>query len=152
VVTVSNGFAARLGLWRTPTRHLAAYSPSLPLAEERPRLTSPPRTAGEISPGFSVRSAKSNRRPQRKRLGRFCCRRYQLHQIARSASSRPRAKRFARSKSEACNTFNIYGPRMHLSDGRVVQALNGAPITIYGDGTQTRAFYYVDDLIDGFLR
>jgi UDP-glucuronate decarboxylase len=53
--------------------------------------------------------------------------------------------------------FNTYGPRMHPSDGRVVsnfivQALNGDPITIYGDGRQTRSFCYVDDLIDGFLR
>ncbi|WP_288934093.1 UDP-glucuronic acid decarboxylase family protein [Sphingomonas sp. GV3] len=53
--------------------------------------------------------------------------------------------------------FNTYGPRMHPSDGRVVSnfivsALKGEPITIYGDGTQTRSFCYVDDLIDGFLR
>ncbi len=53
--------------------------------------------------------------------------------------------------------FNTYGPRMHPSDGRVVsnfivQALNGDPITIYGDGSQTRSFCYVDDLIDGFIR
>lgn len=53
--------------------------------------------------------------------------------------------------------FNTYGPRMHPNDGRVVsnfivQALRGDPITIYGDGTQTRSFCYVDDLIDGFLR
>ncbi len=52
--------------------------------------------------------------------------------------------------------FNTYGPRMHPNDGRVVsnfivQALNNAPITLYGDGTQTRAFCYVDDLIEGFL-
>jgi UDP-glucuronate decarboxylase len=52
--------------------------------------------------------------------------------------------------------FNTYGPRMHPNDGRVVsnfivQALNNEPITLYGDGTQTRAFCYVDDLIDGFL-
>ena len=53
--------------------------------------------------------------------------------------------------------FNTYGPRMHPNDGRVVsnfivQALRGEPITIYGQGTQTRSFCYVDDLIDGFLR
>ena len=53
--------------------------------------------------------------------------------------------------------FNTYGPRMHPNDGRVVsnfivQALKGEPITIYGDGTQTRSFCYVDDLIDGFVR
>ncbi len=52
--------------------------------------------------------------------------------------------------------FNTYGPRMHPNDGRVVsnfvmQALLGQPITIYGDGSQTRAFCYVDDLIRGFL-
>ncbi|MCC0055230.1 MAG: SDR family oxidoreductase [Rhodobiaceae bacterium] len=53
--------------------------------------------------------------------------------------------------------FNTYGPHMHVDDGRVVsnfivQALRGDPITIYGDGRQTRAFCYVDDLIDGFVR
>ena len=53
--------------------------------------------------------------------------------------------------------FNTYGPRMHPNDGRVVssfivQALTGADITMFGDGTQTRSFCYVDDLIDGFLR
>jgi UDP-glucuronate decarboxylase len=53
--------------------------------------------------------------------------------------------------------FNTYGPRMHPNDGRVVsnfvmQALAGEPITIYGDGTQTRSFCYVDDLIDGLVR
>jgi len=52
--------------------------------------------------------------------------------------------------------FNTYGPRMHPNDGRVVsnfivQALNGKPITIYGDGKQTRSFCYVDDLIAAFL-
>jgi UDP-glucuronate decarboxylase len=53
--------------------------------------------------------------------------------------------------------FNTYGPRMHPNDGRVVsnfivQALKGQPVTIFGDGTQTRSFCYVDDLIDGFVR
>lgn len=53
--------------------------------------------------------------------------------------------------------FNTYGPRMDMNDGRVVsnfivQALRGDPITIYGDGTQTRSFCYVDDLIDGLIR
>jgi UDP-glucuronate decarboxylase len=53
--------------------------------------------------------------------------------------------------------FNTYGPRMHPNDGRVVsnfivQALLGRDITIYGDGTQTRAFCYVDDLIEGLVR
>src|SRR5262249_4737414 len=53
--------------------------------------------------------------------------------------------------------FNTYGPRMHEDDGRVVsnfivQALSGRPITLYGDGEQTRSFCYVDDLIDGLLR
>jgi UDP-glucuronate decarboxylase len=53
--------------------------------------------------------------------------------------------------------FNTYGPRMHPGDGRVVsnfiiQALKGEPITIYGDGRQTRSFCYVDDLVDGMLR
>jgi UDP-glucuronate decarboxylase len=53
--------------------------------------------------------------------------------------------------------FNTYGPRMLENDGRVIsnfvsQCLRGRPITIYGDGSQTRSFCYVDDLIDGFLR
>jgi UDP-glucuronate decarboxylase len=53
--------------------------------------------------------------------------------------------------------FNTYGPRMHPDDGRVVsnfivQALQGQPITLYGDGSQTRAFCYVDDLVEGILR
>ncbi|MBW2484546.1 MAG: SDR family oxidoreductase [Deltaproteobacteria bacterium] len=53
--------------------------------------------------------------------------------------------------------FNTYGPNMHPYDGRVVsnfilQALQNKPLTVYGDGTQSRSFCYVDDLIDGFLR
>lgn len=53
--------------------------------------------------------------------------------------------------------FNTYGPRMHPNDGRVVsnfvvQALKGADLTIYGDGSQSRSFCYVDDLIEGFIR
>ena len=53
--------------------------------------------------------------------------------------------------------FNTYGPRMHPEDGRVVsnfivQALRGEDITIYGDGSQTRSFCYVDDLVEGIVR
>jgi dTDP-glucose 4,6-dehydratase len=53
--------------------------------------------------------------------------------------------------------FNTYGPRLHPSDGRVIsnlmmQALRGEPLTIYGDGNQTRSFCYVDDLVEGILR
>ena len=53
--------------------------------------------------------------------------------------------------------FNTYGPRMHPNDGRVVsnfivQALKGEPVTLYGDGSQTRSFCYADDLIEGFVR
>jgi UDP-glucuronate decarboxylase len=53
--------------------------------------------------------------------------------------------------------FNTYGPRMHPNDGRVVsnfimQALKGEPITLYGDGSQTRSFCYVDDLVQGLIR
>lgn len=53
--------------------------------------------------------------------------------------------------------FNTYGPRMHQDDGRVVsnfivQALKNKPITLYGDGSQTRSFCYADDLIDGFIK
>ena len=62
-----------------------------------------------------------------------------------------------RLEIKVARIFNTYGPRMHPSDGRVVsnfivQALKGEPITIYGDGSQTRAFCYVDDLIEGFVR
>jgi UDP-glucuronate decarboxylase len=53
--------------------------------------------------------------------------------------------------------FNTYGPRMHPNDGRVVsnfivQALRGEPVTIYGDGSQTRSYCYVDDLVEAFIR
>jgi dTDP-glucose 4,6-dehydratase len=53
--------------------------------------------------------------------------------------------------------FNTYGPRMRLDDGRVIsnfmtQALRGEPLTVYGDGSQTRSLCYVDDLVDGILR
>jgi dTDP-glucose 4,6-dehydratase len=78
------------------------------------------------------------------------------------------AKRFGEAqvmayhRSRGVNThlvriFNTYGPRLHPSDGRVIsnflmQALRGEPLTIYGDGSQTRSFCYVDDLIEGILR
>jgi UDP-glucuronate decarboxylase len=60
-------------------------------------------------------------------------------------------------KIKVARIFNTYGPRMHPNDGRVVsnfivQALTGKPISIYGDGSQTRSFCYVDDLVEGFLR
>lgn len=60
-------------------------------------------------------------------------------------------------KIKVARIFNTYGPRMHPSDGRVVsnfiiQALKGQDITIYGDGSQSRSFCYVDELIDGFIR
>jgi len=56
-----------------------------------------------------------------------------------------------------CRIFNTYGPRMHPEDGRVVsnfimQALRGEPLTLYGDGQQTRSFCYVDDLVEGMMR
>jgi UDP-glucuronate decarboxylase len=62
-----------------------------------------------------------------------------------------------RLEIKVARIFNTYGPRMHPNDGRVVsnfvvQALRGEPITIYGDGSQTRSFCYVDDLIEGFVR
>ena len=78
------------------------------------------------------------------------------------------AKRFAEAlvmayhRSHRMNThlvriFNTYGPRLRASDGRVIsnfvmQALRGEPLTVYGDGSQTRSFCYVDDLIEGILR
>lgn len=62
-----------------------------------------------------------------------------------------------RLKIKVARIFNTYGPRMHPNDGRVVsnfivQSLKNSPITIYGDGSQTRAFCYVDDLVDGLIR
>jgi UDP-glucuronate decarboxylase len=62
-----------------------------------------------------------------------------------------------RLRIKVARIFNTYGPRMHPNDGRVVsnfavQALQGKPITIYGDGSQTRSFCYVSDLIDGFVK
>jgi len=65
--------------------------------------------------------------------------------------------RFHNVNTSIVRIFNTYGPRMHIDDGRVVpnfisQALNGEPLTIYGDGEQTRSFCYVDDLIDGIYR
>ena len=62
-----------------------------------------------------------------------------------------------RVRIKVMRIFNTYGPRMHPNDGRVVsnfivQALRGADITLYGDGSQTRAFCYVDDLIEGMMR
>jgi UDP-glucuronate decarboxylase len=61
------------------------------------------------------------------------------------------------TRIKVARIFNTYGPRMHPNDGRVVsnfivQALRGEDITLYGDGRQTRAFCYVDDLVDGFVR
>ncbi len=62
-----------------------------------------------------------------------------------------------RVEIKVARIFNTYGPRMHPDDGRVVsnfvtQALLGNPLTIYGDGSQTRSFCYVDDMVDGFIR
>jgi UDP-glucuronate decarboxylase len=60
-------------------------------------------------------------------------------------------------KIKVARIFNTYGPRMHPNDGRVVsnfilQALRGEPITIYGNGCQTRSFCYVDDMVDGLIK
>lgn len=65
--------------------------------------------------------------------------------------------RFHKMDTKIVRIFNTYGPRMRLNDGRVVpafigQALRGEPLTIFGDGSQTRSFCYVSDLIDGIFR
>jgi dTDP-glucose 4,6-dehydratase len=65
--------------------------------------------------------------------------------------------RYHRLDTRIVRIFNTYGPRMRLRDGRVVsnfivQALRGEPLTMYGDGSQTRSFCYVDDLIEGIVR
>jgi len=62
-----------------------------------------------------------------------------------------------RVRIKVARIFNTYGPRMHPEDGRVVsnfimQALGGQPLTIFGEGSQTRAFCYVDDLVEGLIR
>jgi UDP-glucuronate decarboxylase len=62
-----------------------------------------------------------------------------------------------RLKIKVLRIFNTYGPRMHPNDGRVVsnfivQALRGEPLTVFGDGSQTRSFCYVDDMVDAFVR
>ena len=62
-----------------------------------------------------------------------------------------------RLRIKVARIFNTYGPRMHPNDGRVVsnfvvQALKGEPLTVYGEGQQTRSFCYVDDLVDGLMR
>jgi len=59
-------------------------------------------------------------------------------------------------RTNIARIFNTYGPRMALNDGRVVpafidQALKGAPLTVFGDGSQTRSFCYVSDLVEGLL-
>ena len=66
-------------------------------------------------------------------------------------------RRQHKTRIKVVRIFNTYGPRMHPNDGRVVsnfivQALQNEDITVYGDGMQTRAFCYVDDLVDGFVR
>ena len=66
-------------------------------------------------------------------------------------------QRFHGLDTRIVRIFNTYGPRMRLDDGRVVpnfirQAINGEPLTIYGDGSQTRSFCFVDDLINGIYR
>ena len=60
-------------------------------------------------------------------------------------------------RTNIARIFNTYGPRMALNDGRVVpafidQALRGVPLTVFGDGSQTRSFCYVSDLVEGLLR
>ena len=65
--------------------------------------------------------------------------------------------RFHQVDTRIIRIFNTYGPRMLIDDGRVVpnfitQAINGEPLTIYGDGEQTRSFCYIDDLIEGVYR
>ena len=66
-------------------------------------------------------------------------------------------RRFHKVDTKIVRIFNTYGPRMRPRDGRVVsnfivQALHGEPITVYGDGTQTRSFCYISDLVDGIIR
>ncbi len=65
--------------------------------------------------------------------------------------------RYKKVETRIVRIFNTYGPRMRVNDGRVVpafcsQAIQGKPLTVFGDGTQTRSFCYVSDLVEGFLR
>jgi dTDP-glucose 4,6-dehydratase len=66
-------------------------------------------------------------------------------------------RRYHRVDTRILRIFNTYGPRLQLNDGRVIsnfmkQALRGDPLTVYGDGTQTRSFCYVSDEVEGILR
>lgn len=66
-------------------------------------------------------------------------------------------RRYHKVETQVLRIFNTYGPRLQLNDGRVIsnfmkQALRGEPLTVYGDGTQTRSFCYVSDEVDGILR
>ncbi len=65
--------------------------------------------------------------------------------------------RYHKLDTRIARIFNTYGPRMRLDDGRVVpnfigQALKSEPLTVYGDGSQTRSFCYIDDLVEGLCR
>lgn len=66
-------------------------------------------------------------------------------------------RRYRKLSTQIVRIFNTYGPRLQLNDGRVIsnfmkQALQGEPLTVYGEGNQTRSFCYVSDEVDGFLR
>ena len=110
-------------------------------------------------PARSTATRRSIRRPRT--IGATSTRSARAPATTR-ASAAPRRCSSTITASTACEIkvariFNTYGPRMHPNDGRVVsnfivQALQGEPITIYGDGSQTRSFCYVDDLIDGLIR
>ena len=124
-------------------------------------------------PGQAGEGARSSRpRPARSMATRRCIRRPRTTGATSTRSGRAPATTKASAAPRRCSStttastsctikvariFNTYGPRMHPNDGRVVsnfivQALRGEPITIYGDGSQTRSFCYVDDLIEGLVR
>ena len=135
--------------------------------------TSVHRRDQHAGPGQAARAAGSSRpRPARSMATRRSTRSPRTIGATSTRSGRAPAMTRASAAPRPCSStitastaleikvariFNTYGPRMHHADGRVVsnfivEALTGEPITIYGDGGQTRSFCYVDDLIDGLVR
>ena len=155
--------------------NLACPARPMPLpVRSRCRRSRPASTAPSICSGWrsGCRPTSCRPRPRRSMATRRCIRSRRTTGATSIRSARAPATTRASAAPKRCSStitgstastsrwsriFNTYGPRMHPHDGRVVsnfivQALQGKPITIYGDGSQTRSFCYVDDLIDGFIR
>ena len=146
---------------------LAGALPVRPGADDQDQRASARSTCWAWPSGSARRSCRP--RPARSTAIRPCIRRPRTTAATSIRSARAPATTRASAAPRRCSStitastgsrikvariFNTYGPRMHPNDGRVVsnfivQALRGEDITLYGDGSQTRAFCYVDDLIDG---